>query len=169
MIKTLRNPASLFCLSAALLLSLAALITGCGSGAAPPFESDSDTTPAEQNLGERIFIDTRFAEYFAEHMTGVNDPLTTGDPVVAQVQNVYVGPMPGPFAGQSINCRSCHFVVEFQGVKGFGNRTYADFTTRSPIPLTMNGFTNTPRNAMQMVGSLDHRRHHLPPLRRRVR
>jgi cytochrome c peroxidase len=156
MIKTLRNPASLFCLSAALLLSLAAVITGCGSGAAPPFESDIDTTPAEQNLGERIFIDTRFAEYFAEHMTGVNDPLTTGDPVVAQVQNVYVGPLPGPFAGQSINCRSCHFVVEFQGVKGFGNRTYADFTNRSPIPLAMNGFTNTPRNAMQMVGSLQH-------------
>jgi hypothetical protein len=154
--KSLRNPVSLLCLSAALLLTLATTLTGCGSGAAPPFETDSDNTPAEQNLGERIFIDTRFAEYFAANMTGVNDPLTTGDPVVAEVQNAYVGPMAGPFAGQSMNCRSCHFVVEFQGVKGFGNRTYADFTTRSPIPQAMNGFTHTPRNAMAMVGTLQH-------------
>jgi hypothetical protein len=154
--KSLRNPASLLCLPAAFLLTLASALTGCGSGAAPPFETDTDNTPAEQNLGERIFIDTRFAEYFAANMTGVNDPLATGDPVVAEVQNAYAGPMAGPFAGQSINCRSCHFVVEFQGVKGFGNRTYADFTTRSPIPLTMNNFDHTPRNAMQMVGSLQH-------------
>ena len=99
-------------------------------------------------------MDTRFAEYFAANMTDVNAPLAVGDPVVSQVQNVYTGPMPGPFAGQSINCRSCHFVVEFQGVAGAGNRTYADFTSRSPLPLPMNGFTTTPRNAMQMVGSL---------------
>ncbi len=60
---------------------------------------------------------------------------TTGDPVVNQVQTPN-GPLPGPFAGQSINCRSCHFVTEFQGVSGAGNRTYADFTSRSPIPST---------------------------------
>ncbi len=87
-------------------------------------------------------------------MIDVNTPLSAGDPAVSQVQNVYTGPMPGPFAGQSINCRSCHFVVEFQGVAGAGNRTYADFTGRSPLPLAVNGFTTTPRNAMQMVGSL---------------
>jgi hypothetical protein len=74
--------------------------------------------------------------------------------VVQTVQNSYGAPLPGPFAGQSINCRSCHFVTEFQGVTGAGNRTYSDFTTRSPIPLPMNGFDHTPRNAMQMVGSL---------------
>jgi hypothetical protein len=76
-----------------------------------------------------------------------------GDPVVSQVQTTN-GTLPGPFAGQSINCRSCHFVTEFEGVAGGGNRTYADFTTRSPLPLPMNGFDHTPRNAMQMVGSL---------------
>ena len=86
-------------------------------------------------------------------MTDVNAPLAVGDPVVAQTQTLN-GPLPGPFAGQAINCRSCHFVVEFQGVTGAGNRTYADFTTRSPIPRPMNGFTFTPRNSMQMVGSL---------------
>lgn len=128
-------------------------LTSCGAGDAPPFETDADVTPAEDSIGERLFLDTRFAEYFAAHMTGVNQPLPTGDPVVDQVYTT-TGTLPGPFAGQSINCRSCHFVTEFQGVAGVGNRTYADFTTRSPIPLPMNGFTRTPRNAMQMVGSL---------------
>ncbi|HVN08587.1 MAG TPA: hypothetical protein VMV61_06425 [Patescibacteria group bacterium] len=139
-----------FSAAAALWLSM---LAGCSSGKAPQFEQENEVAAAEENIGERIFVDTRFAQYFAAHMTGVNAPLAVGDPVVATVQTAN-GPLPGPFAGQSINCRSCHFVVEFQGVIGAGNRTYADFTTRSPIPLPMSGFTNTPRNAMQMVGSL---------------
>jgi cytochrome c peroxidase len=127
---------------------------GCGSGQAPAFPNENEGgAPAEQNIGERIFVDTRFAEYFAANMTDVNTPLVVGDPVVAQTQTTN-GPLAGPFAGQSINCRSCHFVVEFQGVTGAGNRTYADFIDHSPIPRAMNGFTATPRNAMQMVGSL---------------
>jgi cytochrome c peroxidase len=149
-----RRLISTFSLLAAFSLALVLVPSGCGSGATPAPEAETDPAPAEQNLGERIFIDTRFAEYFFANNTGINNPLAVGDPVVAEVQNVYSGPMPGPFAGQSINCRSCHFVVEFQGVANAGNRTYADFTTRSPIPRAMNGFTNTPRNAMQMVGSL---------------
>ena len=136
------------------LCSIAVIfVVSCGAGDAPQFETDVDVTPAEDSIGERLFLDTRFAEYFAANMTGVNQPLALGDPVVAQVYTTS-GSLPGPFAGQSINCRSCHFVTEFTGVAGAGNRTYADFTTRSPIPLPMNGFTHTPRNAMQMVGSL---------------
>ncbi len=111
------------------------------------------TSAAAQALGERLFLDTRFSQYFATHMTGVNDPLQVGDPIMDQVPTTS-GSLPGPFAGQSINCRSCHFVTEFQNVSGAGNRTYADFTTRSPIPRPMNGFDHTPRNAVQMVGSL---------------
>lgn len=136
-------------LSASVCFLLAVFLAGC---VGPPPPDDFD--PPEQSIGERLFLETRFAEYFAAHMTGINAPLAIGDPVVGQVQNVSGGPMPGPFAGQSINCRSCHFVDEFQGAPNAGNRTYADFTTRSPIPLPMNGFTLTPRNAMQMVGSL---------------
>ncbi len=129
------------------------LLTSCNAGQAPNFPAEDDSTPAEDSIGERLFLDTRFAQYFAAHMTGINTPLTVGDPVVAQV-NTTNGTLPGPFAGQSMNCRSCHFVTEFQGVTGAGNRTYSDFTTRSPIPLPMNGFTQTPRNSMHMVGSL---------------
>src|SRR5215831_120936 len=137
-------------------VALCALLTftlSCGAGDAPSFPSEEESTPAEDSIGERLFLDTRFAQYFATHLTGVNDPLAVGDPVVATVPTPN-GPLPGPFAGQSINCRSCHFVTEFQGVPGAGNRTYSDYTTRSPIPLPMNGFTETPRNSMHMVGSL---------------
>lgn len=143
-----------------LVLSSVLLLNSCGSGKAPSFQSgDSDDSAgagisaAAQNLGERLFLDTRFAQYFATHMTGVNDPLPVGDPVMAQVETT-TGTIPGPFAGQSINCRSCHFVTEFQNVSGAGNRTYADYTARSPIPRPMNGFDHTPRNSVQMVGSL---------------
>ena len=142
-------------------IALAALVTwllifsGCGSsGRAPdPPTEDEGGTPAEDSIGERLFLDTRFAQFFAQNMAGVNQPLRTGDPVVAEVETT-TGTLPGPFAGQSINCRSCHFVTEFEGVSGAGNRTYADFTTRSPMPRPIGNFDHTPRNAMQMVGSL---------------
>ena len=138
---------------AAALLSAGMAISGCGASEAPNFPAEADATPAADSIGEALFLDTRFNEYFATHMTGVNDVLASGDPVVNQVETAN-GPLPGPFAGQSINCRSCHFVTEFQGVARAGNRTYADFTTRSPIPRPLNGFDHTQRNAMQMVGSL---------------
>jgi hypothetical protein len=128
-------------------------ISGCGSGKAPDPLPESEAAAGQENIGERIFLDTRFAEYFAQNMTGINDPLATGDPVVAQVTTA-AGVLPGPFAGQSINCRSCHFVTEFIDVPQVRNRTYADFVDHSPIPRNMTGFTSTPRNAMQMVGSL---------------
>src|SRR5271154_269529 len=139
---------------AAYVLSFALLLgTGCGSGKAPEFPQENEGgAPADQNVGERIFVDTRFAEYFAENMTGVNDPLPVGDPVVAQVSTP-AGMLTGPLAGQSINCRSCHFVTEFTDVQGVRNRTYSDFVDHSPIPRTINGINSTPRNAMQMVGT----------------
>lgn len=140
------------CTLGALGIGLVLGIEGCGAGQAPAASRESDATPAADSIGEALFLDTRFSEFFAANMTGANAPLAVGDPVVQQVQTLN-GPMPGPFAGQSINCRSCHFVTEFEGVQGAGNRTYADFTTRSPIPRVQNGFDHTPRNAMQMVDS----------------
>lgn len=128
-------------------------VTGCGSAAnAPAAKPSTDVTPPADAIGERIFLDTRFSEYFATHMTGINDPLPVGDPSVATVPTTD-GSLPGPFAGQSTNCRTCHFVTEFQGVTGAGNRTYADFTTRSVLPQAQGGFDHTPRNSSQMVDS----------------
>jgi hypothetical protein len=148
-----RRATVLLLFTATLIAAVSGVVIGCGSGQAPAFPTESDSTPAADSIGERLFLDTRFSEFFATHMTGVNDPLPQGDPVVSTVQDGQYT-LPGPFAGQSINCRSCHFVTEFQGVAHAGNRTYADFTTRSPIPRIINGFDHTPRNAMQMVGSL---------------
>ena len=129
------------------------MVAGCGSGVAPAISTENESaTPAADPIGERLFLDTRFAKFFFEHMTGYNAALASGDAVVATVMNP-AGNMAGPFAGKSINCRSCHFVTEFQGVANAGNRTYADFTTRSPLPVSQNGFDTTPRNAMQMVNS----------------
>ncbi|HTZ33037.1 MAG TPA: hypothetical protein VMH31_11300 [Methylomirabilota bacterium] len=128
-------------------------LNGCGSGTAPDPKPEVEGAPSDQNVGERIFIDTRFAEYFAENMTGTNESLAVGDPVVAQV-STSAGVLPGPFAGESINCRSCHFVTEFTDVPKARNRTYADYVEHSPMPRMVNGFTSTPRNAMQMVGSM---------------
>jgi hypothetical protein len=143
----------LYILPLIVVMAVAAFVAGCGSGKAPDAPTESDSTPPADSIGEALFLDTRFGEFFANSMTGVNDPLPAGDPVVAQVQTLN-GPLPGPFAGQAINCRSCHFVTEFQGVANAGNRTYADFTTHSPIPRTQaNGFDHTPRNSMQMVDS----------------
>jgi len=116
-----------------------------------PEEEEGD--PAAVVIGERLFLETRFAQYFSAHSGGdVNRPLATGDPVVASVQTT-AGSVPGPFAGQSINCRSCHFVDDLAGVPGAGNRTYADFARRSPVPARDDGEYVTARNAPALVNA----------------
>jgi hypothetical protein len=124
------------------------------NGAAAPgvAAAAEDADPAQVAIGERLFLETRFAQYFAAHFDGdVNHPLAHGDPVVDQVQTAQ-GPFPGPFAGQSINCRSCHFVDEFAGTS-ISTRSYADYADRSPIPAREDGRMVTARNARNMVDS----------------
>ena len=107
---------------------------------------------AAATMGERLFLETRFAEFFFTNCAGnVNTNLAAGDPVMNLTQTTG-GPVPGPFAGQSMNCRACHLVDEFNST--LGNRTYSDFTTRSPIPLIGDGRTNTPRNSPTLVNIL---------------
>ncbi len=112
----------------------------------------SQDTP-ETLFGERLFLETRFSQYFAAYSSGeVNRPLAKGDPVVAQVRNPRAGvSYPSPFAGKSINCRSCHFVDEFSSLVGGVNRTYCDFLPRTPIPDRGDGQTVTIRNSRNMV------------------
>jgi hypothetical protein len=103
------------------------------------------------NIGERLFLETRFAEFFFTNSGGnANAVLTSGDPVMNATASIY-GPLPGPFAGQSMNCRACHLVEEQETT---GNRTYCDFAARSPIPNLDDGRTTTTRNAMPLVDSL---------------
>ncbi len=99
-----------------------------------------------------VFLETRFAEFFFAQSGGdANFKLPAGDPVMNVTKTIY-GPLPGPFAGQSMNCRACHLVDETHDT--LGNRTYCDFTTRSPIPNVGDGRTQTPRNSPILVDSL---------------
>ncbi len=118
-LKRKTNSVSLGPLAKAAGIFALCVLMSCSAGQAPNFKTENEVTPAEDSIGERLFLDTRFAQYFATHMTGVNQPLAVGDPVVQQVSTLN-GVLPGPFAGQSINCRSCHFVTEFQGVSWRG-------------------------------------------------
>jgi len=113
-------------------------------------QADNDAL-GDANIGERFFLETRFAQLFFTNSGGkVNFTLTNGDPVVNTTATVN-GPLPGPFAGQSMNCRVCHLVQEQENT---GNRTYCDFATRTPIPARADGLTTTHRNAIDLVNSL---------------
>ena len=120
------------------------------------------TVNGSANIGERLFLETRFAEFFYTNSGGdANAVLTNGDPVVSNAVSIY-GPLPGPFAGYSMNCRQCHMVEEEETKANAsilppydtGNRTYCDFAQRTPIPDIGDGRTTTPRNAMPLVDSL---------------
>src|SRR6185295_11973632 len=135
------------------------LLAGCGAGSnssAPASAKVTGTPGAEASVGERLFVETRFAQFFKAHLTSggkVNDTLPAGDPVVTQGHPAGVA---GPFAGMSMNCRSCHFVDEFVDAQGNNMRTYTDFVTRSPIPSRPDGKATAPRNSPPLVNaSLD--------------
>src|SRR5881628_3679226 len=90
--------------------------------------------PPEVALGERLFLETRFAQFFYAHSSGnANATLTEGDPVLARSATPSGPSFPGAYAGLSMNCRACHLVAEHASL-GQGIRTYADFARRSPVP-----------------------------------
>lgn len=104
-----------------------------------------EADPAEIAIGERLFMETRFAQYFATRGMG-------GDPTV-EVTATIDEPLPGPFAGESINCSSCHLVDQQLEAEGGGMRTYADFARRSPIPAREDGKTHAVRNSQALVNT----------------
>jgi hypothetical protein len=115
-------------------------------------QAADDDTVGGANIGERLFSETRFAEFFFTNSGGNANAMlpSGGDPVMNMTASIY-GPLPGPFAGQSMNCRACHLVEEQETT---GNRTYCDFAPRSPIPDIGDGRTTTTRNAMPLVDAL---------------
>jgi hypothetical protein len=146
--------------SSLILISL--LLVGCGSGSSssspPPSVAATGTPGAEADVGERLFVETRFAQFFKANLPpggNVNDPAPVGDPVVAKVLLPGGNPsgIASPFAGMSMNCRSCHFVDEFVGISGGGMRTYTDFAPRSPIPSRPDGKLTAPRNSPPLVNA----------------
>ena len=77
----------------------------------PPSPAPPDD-PAEVVVGERLFLETRFAQFFAANGgSDVNQPLASGDPVL-DVLETTADARTNPFAGKSMNCRVCHLVDE---------------------------------------------------------
>jgi cytochrome c peroxidase len=136
--------------AAALAATLSLVLLACGSGGGSASAEAPD--PAEVVLGERLFRETRFAQLFAASGNDVNEPLVEGDPAV-ETQETTGDPLPGAYAGLSMNCATCHLVDEQDGAPGAGMRTYTDFARRSPIPAREDGRTLTPRNSPPLVGA----------------
>lgn len=130
----------------------------------PALAQVEEADPPEITNGERLFLETRFAEFFANYLANggnVNVPLPfqpplEGDPVMDKVVNWRIpqGPLAiGPFKGQAMNCRQCHFVDELSEEADYGFRTYADFARRSPVPQREDAKETTVRNAPPLVNA----------------
>ncbi len=104
-------------------------------GMSPSMSSaEEEADPAEIAIGERLFLETRFAQFFFANSGGdANHELVAGDPVMDATVTVG-GSLPGPFVGQSMNCSACHLVDAQLEEVGGGMRSYGDFAPRSPIP-----------------------------------
>jgi hypothetical protein len=136
-----------------LLISMAA----CSGGESPsaPIIADTGTPGAEEAVGERLFLDTRFAQafkVFLDHGGTVNNP-NAGDVVVDTLGTLGAAIDPSPFKGLSMNCRTCHLVDDVLSSPDGGMRTYADFARRSPIPARADGKTFAVRNSPPLVNS----------------
>ncbi len=107
---------------------------------------------AEVRLGDRLFFETRFSQfYFARADGEANAVLPKGDPLMEKVPVALGEDLPGPFAGQGMNCRQCHLGSDFLPERLRAGRTYGDFTRRSPIPSRGDGQTVTTRNSPIMI------------------
>ena len=116
-------------------------------------QEEEERDPPPIAVGERLFLETRFAQFFFAHSGGdVNRPLAQGDPAVATIATRQ-GTIPSPFAGQSMNCRACHLVDDVKMTPGGGSRSYGDLARRSPIPAREDGETETPRNSPPLVNA----------------
>ncbi|MGB9429531.1 MAG: hypothetical protein WCC11_06590 [Gammaproteobacteria bacterium] len=135
---------------AGLLASLGALLSGCkltnggqtnvppGPGCVSPSECSvgEALNPPDQLLGERLFKDPRFGQYFVTHSGGAINGVNVGEPTVANVPTTNPAiSLPGPMAGQSMNCLQCHLVQQEMDVPGGGMRAYTNFAGRAPHPL----------------------------------
>lgn len=127
-------------------------LTACGGGNSGP-APDDEADPAEITLGERLFLETRFAQFFFANFGGnMNAALAAGDPSL-DTSETTGAPLTGPFRGKSMNCRACHLVDEHFQMPGGGMRTYNDFARRSPVPDRGDGQSLTARNSPPLVNS----------------
>ena len=117
--------------------------------------ASSGTAGAEEAVGDRLFLETRFAQAFKVALDNggdINNP-NIGDSVVDTVETLGAPIDPGPFKGLSMNCRACHLVDDVLDSPGGGMRTYTDLARRSPLPARADGKTVVVRNSPPLVNS----------------
>jgi cytochrome c peroxidase len=124
----------------------ALLLAACSGGPAP-----EAPLPPEVALGQRLFRESRFAQFFAARAGGdVNRALTEGDPALETVA-APAGERPGPYRGSTISCAACHLSDELGPTAA---RSFADFARRSRQPDRPDGHALTTRNAVALRGAL---------------
>lgn len=99
--------------------------------------------PAEVMIGERLFLETRFAQaYYANSKKS--------DPALDKTIT-FNSSLKSPFAGKTMNCRVCHMVDEHKDTPSAGMRSYADYAKRPPVPNRTDAAKTSGRNSMSMV------------------
>lgn len=124
--------------------------------------------PPEVFHGERLFLETRFAEVFYQFIKqggDYNNPLDEGDPKLDKTYRFFGLPpyqipfATSPFKGSSFSCRTCHMVDEHLNQKELGMRAYSDFASRSPLSERVDNKTVTVRNSPQLISSFVNKDH----------
>lgn len=102
-----------------------------------------ESDPAEIAIGERLTLETRFAQLYYADKNQADSVLNTTQTTISA--------LPGAFAGSTMNCRACHMVDEFAENPAAGMRSYADFAVRPPVPTRSDNNKTSLRNSMSMV------------------
>jgi len=106
-------------------------------------ETSEELEPAEVTIGERLFLETRFAQaYYANSKKA--------DPALDKTIT-FNASLKSPFAGKTMNCRACHMVDEHKDTPSAGMRSYADYAKRPPVPNRADAAKTSGRNSMSMV------------------
>ncbi len=106
-------------------------------------EVSEELDPAEVSIGERLFLETRFAQaYYANSKKA--------DPALDKTIT-FNASLKSPFAGKTMNCRACHMVDEHKDTPSAGMRSYADYAKRPPVPNRDDSAYTSGRNSMSMV------------------
>lgn len=118
--------------------------------------ADTATNPPDSpavKLGERLFRETRFAQFFFAHQRDLNGALAAGDPSIADLPTWTGANIPNPYAGKSINCASCH--LEREAANTAGVRSLNDYSVRSIVPFRSEDTeTHTLRNSPAIEGAV---------------
>jgi len=134
----------------AVLTCFAACSDSGGDHHTPPVEAPD---PPELLAGERLFLEQRFAQYFADHAGGfLNLPLAFGDPALDTIRVNGVD-QPSPFAGGTMSCGACHMVDQALELEDAGMRTYNDFALQSAVTDRGDGQTHSVRNSPPLVNA----------------